>query len=310
VNSKQLEYFSKIAELGSYRRASDCLRIAQPALTRQIKMLETELGVELFHRHSDGITPTAAGALLLERARFILRQTEQARADVMAEGTIPRGTVAFGAPPSIASVLFCRLSKLYLSLYPDVRLRFYEGVGHLADWLNSNEIDLAVLPNGRLADVRNFDLRSFVGEAVYLVGPPGEFAEGSSCSVEDVVRRPLVLTTPPSTVRGWLDDFVDQQGGQLRIVAETESMRLQHSFVQAGLGYALLPYSAVSPSHVTNTVSLCRVDGWSLTRVLAWRNDRPLTPAVRCMIDLTEQEMRKLLASGAFGADHHVRRAS
>jgi LysR family nitrogen assimilation transcriptional regulator len=310
VNSKQIEYFLKIAELGSYRRASDLLRIAQPALTRQIKMLERELGVDLFHRHSDGITLTAAGALLRERAQFIVRQTEQARADVMAEGTIPRGMVAFGAPPSIAGVLFCRLSQRYLSLYPDVKLRFYEGVGHLANWLTSNEIDLAILPNSRLADVRNFDLRSFVGEAVYLVGPPGEFAHGSSCNVDTVVDRPLVLTPPPSTVRGWLDEFVEQHGGRLRIAAETESMSLQHSFVQGGLGYALLPHSAVSRSYAAGAVSLCHVEGWSLTRVLAWRNDRPLTPAVRCMIDLTEQEMHKLMVAGAFGADLHVRRAS
>jgi LysR family transcriptional regulator, nitrogen assimilation regulatory protein len=302
LNSKQLEYFLKIAELGSYRRASELLRIAQPALTRQIKMLERELGVELFNRHSDGVTATSAGALLLERARFIVSQTEQARADVMAEGTIPRGTVAFGAPPSIAGALFCRLSQVYLSLYPDVKLRFYEGVGHLANWLTSNEIDLAILPNSRLADVRNFNLRSFVGETVYLVGPPGEFAPGSRCGIEAVVERPLVLTTPPSTVRGWLDQFVER-GGRLRIVAETESLNLQHSFVQAGLGYALLPHSAVSRSYAAGAVSLCRVEGWSLTRVLAWRNDRPLTPAVRCMVELTEQEMTKLLLSGAFGVD-------
>jgi LysR family nitrogen assimilation transcriptional regulator len=258
--------------------------------------------------HSDGISTTHAGALLVECARFIIRQTEQARADVMAEGTIPRGTVAFGAPPSIAGVLFCRLSQVYLSMYPDVKLRFYEGVGHLANWLTSNEIDLAILPNSRLADVRNFNLQSFVGEAVYLVGPPGEFAPGASCSVGAIVERPLVLTTPPSTVRGWLDEYVEQHGGRLRIVAETESMSLQHSFVKAGLGYALLPHSAVSQSHAAGTVSLCRIEGWSLTRVLAWRNDRP--PAVRCMVELTKQEMKKLLQAGAFGIDPQDARAS
>ncbi len=303
MNSKQLEYFLCIAELGGYRRASESLRIAQPALTRQIKNLESELGVALFTRQSDGVTPTGAGALLLDRARFILRQTEQARADVMAEGTVPRGTVAFGAPPSIAEVLFARLAETYRAAYPEVTLRFYEGVGHLYDWLMNNEIDMAILPNGRLASVKNFNLQNFMGEAVYLVGPPGEFAEGSRCTIDDAVKLPLVLTAPPSTVRGWLDEIGERQGRRIDIVAETESLHLQKSLVRAKLGYALLPHSAVWRDAQANTLSLCAVEGWSLSRVLAWRTDRPITPAVRKMIDLTGPTMAALQSEGAFGVD-------
>jgi LysR family transcriptional regulator, nitrogen assimilation regulatory protein len=281
LNNRQLFYFVSIADLGSYRRASEALRVAQSALTRQIKNLEDELGVELFYRHTDGITLTSAGALLLERARFILRQTEQARADVVAEGTVPSGTVAFGAPPSVAQILFQRIAKVYLSLYPQVQLRFYEGVGHLHQWLLNDEIDLAILPNTRLADTRSFRLHSFASEPVYLVGPAGDLATGSHCSVRDIISLPLVLSAPPSTVRGLLDEIVAQEGCRLRIVAETESMQVQKSLVEARLGYALLPHSAVYRDFGGNTLTFSLVDGWSLSRALAWRTDRPLTPAVK-----------------------------
>ncbi len=303
MNSRQLEYFLRIAELGSYRKASEALRIAQPALTRQVKNLEAELGVELFNRHSDGITPTSAGALLVERARFILRQTDQARADVMAEGTIPRGTVAFGAPPSIAEILFPRLSCSFLARYPEVKLRFYEGVGHLYDWLANDEIDLAILPNGRLGNEKQFSLLRFVGEAVYLVGMPGAFSPGHVCTIKDVVTRPLILTAPPSTVRGWLDGLVGELGHSLNVVAETESLHVQKSLVRAGLGFALLPHSAVCRAAEEGSLSIAPVAGWSLSRVLAWRIDRPVTPAVRRMIEFTESEMNALESEGAFGRD-------
>jgi LysR family nitrogen assimilation transcriptional regulator len=303
VNSRQMEYFLRIADLGSFRKASESLRIAQPALTRQIKNLELELGVELLNRHSDGVTPTGAGALLVERARFILRQTEQARADVMAEGTTPRGTVAFGAPASIAGILFPRLAATYLATYPDVRLRFYDGVGRLFDWLMNDEIDLAVLPDSRLATQRNLSLIRFAGEPVYLVGPPGHFRAGESCSLQEVLERPLILAAPPSTVRSWLDAAVDEAGGRLNVKVEAESPPIQKDLVRAGLGYALLPHSAIWDAFQRGDISICVVEGRSLDRVLAWRADRPVTPAVQRMIEFTQAEIGALAFEGAFGRD-------
>lgn len=301
MNSRQLEYFVRIAELGSFRRGSESLHIAQPALTRQIKNLEAELGVELFDRRSGGVALTKAGSLLLERARFILRQTEQAKADVVAEGTVPSGSVTFGAPPSISEILFGPLSEAYLARYPDVRLRFYEGVGHLHTWLLNDEIDLAILPNSRLVDTRSFGLRTFVGEPIYLVGTAGDLKPNSMVTIHDILSLPLVLTPPPSTVRDHLDDAVRGLGTRVKVVAETESMQVQKKLVCAGLGYALLPHSAVHFDSDAGLLSLSVVEGWTLGRVLAWRNDRPLSLAVKRMVELTEQIMESLRVAGAFG---------
>jgi len=301
LNTKQLQYFVRIAELGSFRKASEALHIAQPALTRHIKNLEEALSVQLFNRSSSGVMLSSAGRLLLERARFILRQTEQARADVMAEGTVPSGAVTFGAPPSISQILFPLLSVAYLTQYPNVQLRFFEGVSHLHDWLLNDEIDLAILPNSRLSEKGNFSLTSFVGEPVYLVGAAGALEPGSRYRLEDVTTLPLVLTPSPSTVRGWLDRMVVNKSFRLHVVAETESLEVQKALVKANLGFALLPHSAVFQDFKAGNLSLGVVDDLSLNRVLAWRTDRPLTPAVKRMVDLTEEKMNELQRSGAFG---------
>ncbi|MGV6872966.1 LysR family transcriptional regulator [Pseudochelatococcus sp. B33] len=302
MNGKQLEYFATIADLGSFRRASEELRIAQPALTRQIKKLEDELGVELLNRGGRTITLTNAGTTLLDRARFILRQIEQAKADVIAEGTVPTGIVGFGAPASIAQILFSNVAKSYLGQYPQVGLRFFEGVGHLWKWLQAGEIDLAILPDTGLLAGGNLGSHKFVSEPVYLVGPPEDPTLQTGCLSDELFARPLILAKPPSAVRAWLDATVSKAGRQPTIVAEAEGVQIQKDLVRAGLGYALLPHSAVYRDYEAGLLTLSRVREWKLGRILAWRIDRPLTPAAREMVRVVRIEMQKLKQQGAFGA--------
>ena len=80
MDLKQLEYFIRVAELGSFTRAgARALDIAQPALSRQVRLLEVELRQNLLLRNGRGATPTEAGQLLLDHARGILHQVERAR---------------------------------------------------------------------------------------------------------------------------------------------------------------------------------------------------------------------------------------
>src|SRR5690625_7264949 len=81
MDLKQLKYFTKVAELGSYTRAAEVLNVAQPVLSRQIRRLETELHQNLFIRHGRGVTLSDAGHTLLEHSRLILQQLTQAEED-------------------------------------------------------------------------------------------------------------------------------------------------------------------------------------------------------------------------------------
>ena len=79
MDLKQLEYFVRVAEMGSFTRAAIALHVAQPALSRQIRLLEVELRQNLLKRNGRGASPTEAGQLLLEHGRGILHQVECAR---------------------------------------------------------------------------------------------------------------------------------------------------------------------------------------------------------------------------------------
>ena len=112
MDIRQLRTFVHVAELGSFSKAADRLHIAQPALSRQIRLLESELKAALFIRHGRGVRLTDAGTLFLDRASGILRQIEQARADVAAEAGDVSGEVSIGVPPSVGIVLTGHLSPI------------------------------------------------------------------------------------------------------------------------------------------------------------------------------------------------------
>src|SRR3546814_11503577 len=108
MDFKRLANFARVAELGSVSRAADRIRIAQPALSRQMRLLEDEIGVPLFVRHRRGITLTEAGEELRTRLVGPLHQIEQVFEDVRALSQSAGGNFAFGMPPTKIGRASCR----------------------------------------------------------------------------------------------------------------------------------------------------------------------------------------------------------
>lgn len=127
MDLRQLRYFVALATQQHYGRAAGVLHVTQPALSRQIQLLEEELGVRLFERHARGAAPTEEARLLLERAVFLLRYAEQMKTDLLARQREPRGPVAVGLSPGLAQQLTVLLTKAVLKRFPEVRLRIIEG---------------------------------------------------------------------------------------------------------------------------------------------------------------------------------------
>src|SRR6202035_4530916 len=100
MNLKQLEYFVQVAELGSFSKAAVVLDIAQPALSRQVRSLETELHQQLFLRNGRGVGRTDAGNRLVDRGSPVLHLFRHAREDPGASRDEPVGRVTIGLPPS------------------------------------------------------------------------------------------------------------------------------------------------------------------------------------------------------------------
>src|SRR5258706_15088305 len=102
MDIRQLRTFSCVAELGSLSKASDTLRVAQPALSRQIKLLEHELRAELFTRNGRGMVLTDAGRLLLARTAGMVRQIDQGRDEIQATRRPPPGRLVLGVGATVS----------------------------------------------------------------------------------------------------------------------------------------------------------------------------------------------------------------
>ena len=168
MDLKQLAYFVHVAEFGSFTRASAFLRVAQPALSRQIRALEVELRQTLLERNGRGVTLTEPGKQLLAHARGILQQVERARQDMEDERGAASGHLAVGMPPSISRALTAPLVTAFRSRFPRATLTVVEGLStYMLEWLQIGRIDVAVVYN--VVPSPTIDLVPVLDETLYLV---------------------------------------------------------------------------------------------------------------------------------------------
>ena len=148
MNLKQLEYFVHVAELGSFSKAAVVLDIAQPALSRQVRSLETELRQQLFLRNGRGVTLTDAGKRLFDHSVAVLQLMAHAREDLGASRDEPVGRVIIGLPPSMGRQLTLPLIDRFKKQLPAAKVAIVEGLStHIVEWVTTGRIDIGLVYN-------------------------------------------------------------------------------------------------------------------------------------------------------------------
>ena len=197
MDTRALRYFQAVAECGSYSRGSELLRISQPAISRTIRKLEDDLGSPLFRRHGHGVTLTEAGRVLLERSQTILRQLEQARAEVRSSEAGRAGHVSLAVPPGAGQFLVPLLAKRFGAAFPRVSLKIVGGYsGTIHEWLVRGQVDLACIHEP--LPQRGFDVVPLVEEEVLLVGRPRLAAQDRALVTPvELAALPLICRAVP-----------------------------------------------------------------------------------------------------------------
>ena len=127
LSPRKMAHFLQIVQAGSVSRAADRLDVGQPALSRELRELEEELGQPLLVRHARGVELTPAGEAFKRRAELILGLLDTVRDEVNAAADQPSGRVSFGMPPSMSGAFTAPLVQAYGERYPAVRLQLREG---------------------------------------------------------------------------------------------------------------------------------------------------------------------------------------
>jgi LysR family nitrogen assimilation transcriptional regulator len=301
MDLKQLKAFATLAEFGSFSRAGAVLSVAQPVLSRQIKALEQELGIELFHRNGRGIVLTEAGKVLHDYAGGVLDTVARATTEVIALRTSPRGTIAIGMPPSVGAVLTLPLVQCFRSEFPQIAMRVVEGFsGHLLEWLITGKIDVAVLYNAPRTS--NLRAEPLLKEEISLLGPmddPAGLGSGP-VSASRLAEIPMILPGRPHGLRLVVDALLGEAEIAPRIELEVDAMPSTLSLVERGMGYTLLSYGPAR-----HLVEAGRMRSWSivdpvLTRqlILATSSQRPTTAATRALAQMVRQQIKDLVGRG------------
>lgn len=250
MDLKQIEYFVRVAELGSFTRASVALSIAQPALSRQVRELEVDLRQHLLQRHGRGVTLTDAGKLMLEHGRGILHQVARAREDLdRARGALT-GQVSVGLPPSLARVLTVQVCRAFRQHLPEATLSITEGLStQMQDWLQTGRLDVALLYNAPVSSELSVD--PFMEEELFVVSPRPDTRAGLGedterpARLEELARDPLIVPSRPNALRMVVERRMADLGLAPRIAMEIDGVPAILDLVSEGLGYAVLPRHAV-----------------------------------------------------------------
>jgi LysR family transcriptional regulator, nitrogen assimilation regulatory protein len=289
VDLKQLEYFIRVAELGSFTRAGHALGVPQPALSRQVRLLELELRQSLLVRNGRGALPTEAGRLLLEHGRGILHQLEHAQDELGRLRGGVTGRVAIGLPPSMARVLTVPLTRVFRKALPDAQLSITEGLsGSLQEGLVNGRLDVAILYNAQSS--RDIDCTALLEEDLLLVrtrkADDSAHEELPALGLREVSRLALVIPTKPNAIRMHVEAEMGRIGRKLKVALEIDGVTAILALVADGVGAAVLSRNALLHSHqpgVYRVQKIERADGSALRIGLsvATSSQRPTTPVQR-----------------------------
>ena len=296
ADAASLRYFTAVAESGSFRQAAAKLRIVASAVSRQITLLEEELGVALFQRGRGrhGLRLTAAGEILLRHVDRALAELSDAQREIAELQQLERGSIRLGVNGPYTGLLVTKLLKQFHERLP--RLDFHVVVAntpHLVSLLNDDELDIALVNN--LRDKRSVNV---VAEAKtqlsVLVSAEHELASHRSISMSEVALHELIMPDDSLLLKQIIDGLFAAIGARPRVALTTNSLDFMRDLVEIGFGIAI----ASSPNPVdparTNTVHIPLRDQPEIVGTLACctKPGRKLSAAVASLLESLETALR------------------
>jgi LysR family transcriptional regulator, nitrogen assimilation regulatory protein len=300
MDLKQLEYFRHVAELGSFTRAASFLSVVQPALSRQVRQLEVELGQNLFDRNGRGVVLTDAGTRLLEHTRGILMQVGRARQELEDQRNGDSGHVVLGLPPSLGRSVTVPLVKAFGRLLPNASLATVEGLSaYMLEWLSVGRVDCALVYNAPASS--SVDVQPLLDDQLFLIAPlskPPRKAR-KSITLAELADHPLIIPSRPHSIRMSVENALAGVDRKIKVAHEIECIPAVIDLVRQGHGFGVLPLNAVKSTPWGEQVQVKPILAPILKTSLsiATSAQRPKSPLMRKAIDVIRDIVRQEIRS-------------
>ncbi|WP_024679608.1 transcriptional regulator CynR [Pseudomonas syringae] len=241
---RHIRYLLAVAEHGNFTRAAETLHVSQPALSQQIKQLESNLGVQLFDRSGRSVVPTDAGRVYLDHARRCLRELDAGKRALNDVNDLSRGQLRLGVTPTFSEYLIAPLLDRFTALYPGVAIIITElSLEQITDALISDVLDLAI----GFAGSHGFEIDSqpLFDEKLCLVMAATAFREQSTLTLEDLSTLRFALLAPGFATRILLDAWCQMQNFKPNVGLEANSIAILLKVVAQGRMVTILPDAIV-----------------------------------------------------------------
>ncbi len=307
MNTKQLMFFLKTAEVSSIAAAARTLDVAQPSISLQLENLEHELGTKLFDRSYRGVVLTEHGLIFKAHAESIIRQIEQAKCDIHQSEKEPSGLLSIGMTQPIGNIISVPLLALVERHFPKVKLELYTGLSYrLSDQLLSGDIDIAISsPDG--SDVSHMDQEILFREKLFLsMGcqpkvPTHNVFKGKTCvSFAELDELEVIVTGERDSLGYILRQYEEKTG--VRVLRKPAYGQLMTTlrYVVDGYGMLLSPTSAFY--HLQEVNQICALE---IVEPNLWRDvyistpkSRPNTALLRAITPLIHQVVEQEACAG------------
>jgi LysR family transcriptional regulator, cyn operon transcriptional activator len=277
MNLRHLRAFAAIVDVGGFARAAVRLHLSQPALSRQIHALESDLGVALFDRSGRRVQLTAHGEDLLRRSRRLLAEAESLgeRARELKSGET--GILRVAATPQVIENLLAPFLISYRRRHPGVEVHLVEdGGARLLGRLERGEVHLSITA---AATTR------FEGEFLYpmhvIAAVPSRdaLARRPLLEIAELADKPLLLLQRGFGSREWFDIACEMAHVRTRVLLESAAPHTLVALAATGYAIAVLPSNATVPRDGVRTIPLV-YRGASIGRWanIAWDPERFLAP--------------------------------
>jgi len=304
IRFRQLKYFLKVVETGGFTRAAESLNVAQPALSQQIAKLEIELGAPLLIRTPTGAVPTEGGHILYRCGQQILQQLDIARAEIKASSESPSGHVSIGMPGSVSLIATVPILSTIRETLPNVVAEIREADNdQLSEMLLNGRLDIALLNNQ--GAFKGIQAETILRERMFLIfkaDPPFDIPQTSPVTLQELSKVPLILPSASAPKRQLIEALFRSSDLPLNLVAETSAISTTVSAVLAGLGAAILPWSAAASGLAKGDLAALAIEQPRFSRPISLCTSQahPSSAAALATAKAVKQVICKLIDEGVW----------
>lgn len=288
MDIRHLQYFLEVARCKSFTKASEILHITQPTISKMIRNIEEELGVELFDRSGRRVELTDAGEVIFAQAKHIVTSFQSLSSELDDLRNLKRGHIRIGLPPMAGSSFFPKVIGKFREQYPEISMELVEvGAKKVESEVESGVLDIGVAMLPTKSDI--YHSFTFVkGRLMLVVHPTNPLAAKKEVRLAELAQESFVLFREDFALHDRVPEECVRAGFKPHVVCESSQWDFISEMVAANLGIALLPETICSELDRKRVCILPLIEPvipWHLA--IIWRKDRYVSYATQEWINFT-----------------------